>query len=300
MATSTETDAVEFLDPGFMRRLERLSLVSRRIFAGRMRGERLTKRRGESVEFADYRNYVCGDDLRFLDWNIYARLGQLFLKLFLQEEDLHVSVLFDQSRSMDWGDPSKWLYARRLAASLAYIGLINQDRVSLYGYADGLRTELSGVRGRRMMFKVIDLLRDAACDGVSDLPAACKQFAVRHPQPGVVVLLGDFFEKRGYEEGLRYLLGRRYDIFVVQILSPQEIDPPLMGDLQLTDLEDGDVAEVTVSRALLRRYRANLRAYCGRLETYCTARGIRYLRTGTDVPFEQVVLKYFRVRGLVQ
>jgi uncharacterized protein (DUF58 family) len=297
---STSLTSAELLDPEFMNKLDQLALVSRKIFAGKMRGERLTKRRGESVEFADYRRYVAGDDLRFLDWNIYARLNQLFLKLFLQEEDMHVSLLLDQSRSMDWGAPNKWLYARRLAAAVAYIGLINFDRVSLYTYGNGLQKELTGVRGRRLMFKVIEFLTTAECDGPGDLRAAARQFAIRHPQPGIVLLLSDFLDKAGYEEGFRFLLGRNYDLYAVQMLSPEEIEPAIVGDLRLTDVEDDDVAEVTVSRALINRYKQNLQAYCGQLKEYCTRRGMTYLFTSTAVPFDQIVLSYFRKRGLLK
>jgi uncharacterized protein (DUF58 family) len=290
----------QLLDPDFMARLDQLALVSRKVFAGKMRGERLTKRRGESVEFADYRNYVLGDDLRFLDWNIFARLEKLFIKLFLQEEDLHVSLLIDTSKSMDWGDPNKGLYARRVAAAIAYIGLINFDRVSLYTYANGLQDQLAGIRGRRWMFKIIDFLGRADYDGASNLPLAGKQFAIRHPQPGIVLLLSDFFEKAGYEDGLKFLLGRKYDLYLVQVLSPEEIDPALAGDLRLTDVEDDDVAEISVSHALLSRYRTNLQAYCESIKDYCTRRGINYLFTNTKVPFDQIILSYFRQRGLVQ
>ena len=283
-----------------MRRLEQLALVSRKIFAGKMRGERISKRKGESVEFADYRNYVVGDDLRFLDWNILARLDALFLKLFLEEEDLHISLLVDTSRSMDFGEPHKGVYARRIAAAIAYIGLVNYDRVSLYAYSNGLQYELTGVRGRRLMFKVIDFLTRVEYEGASNLPAACKQFAIRHPQPGIVLLLSDFFEKAGYEDGMRYLLGRNYDLYAVQILSPEEADPPLVGDLRLTDIEDDDAAEVTISRALLNRYKQNLRAYCQQLREYCTRRGVSYLFTTTEAPFDQIVLSYFRKRGLLK
>lgn len=300
MAQTTAKEQQVLLEPDFMQKLDQLSLVSRKIFAGKMRGERLTKRRGESAEFADYRNYVVGDDLRFLDWNVYARLNALFIKLFLQEEDLHVSILLDTSKSMDWGDPHKGLYARRVAAAVAYIGLVNFDRVSLYAYADGLQYELTGVRGRRMMFKVIEFLNRVEYEGASDLVAACRQFSIRHPQPGIVMLLSDFFEKGGYEEALRYLLGRRYDLYAIQLLSPEEIEPRLVGDLRLTDVEDDDVAEVTMGRALLNRYKQNLHAYCSELRDYCTRRGISYLFTGTDVPFDQIVLSYFRRRGLVK
>jgi uncharacterized protein (DUF58 family) len=296
----TAQQADQLLDPEFRTRLEQLSLVSRKIFAGKMRGERLSKRKGESAEFADYRNYVVGDDLRFLDWNIYARLDALFLKLFLQEEDLHISILLDVSRSMDWGEPHKGLYARRIAAAIAYIGLVNYDRVSIYAYSNGLQYELSGVRGRRLMFKVIDFLTRAEYDGVSNLGAACKQFAIRHPQPGIVLVLSDFFEKGGFEDGLRYLLGRNYDLYTVQVLSPEEVDPPLVGDLRLTDAEDDDVAEVTISRALINRYKRNLEAYCSHLREYCTRRGVSYLFTTTETPFDQIVLSYFRRRGLLK
>ncbi|MGB2985112.1 MAG: DUF58 domain-containing protein [Phycisphaerae bacterium] len=300
MAVVASSKSDELLDPEFMTKLDQLALVSRKIFAGKMRGERLTKRRGESVEFADYRSYVSGDDLRFLDWNVYARLDQLFLKLFLQEEDLHVSVLIDGSKSMDWGDPNKWLYARRIAAAIAYIGLVNFDRVSLYTHANGLQSELTGLRGRRLMFKAIEFLTKADCDGYSDLPTVGKQFAIRHPQPGIVMLLSDFYEKAGYEEGLRYLLGRNYDLYAIQILSPEEIVPKIAGDLRLTDVEDDDVAEVTVGRALINRYKQNLQAYCRQLKEYCTRRGINYLFTSTEVPFDQIVLSYFRQRGLLK
>ena len=300
MATLTQQSADELLDPEFMNKLDQLELVSRKIFAGKMRGERRSKKKGQSVEFADYRHYVVGDDLRFVDWNIYARLDKLFLKLFLEEEDLHVSFLIDSSKSMDWGTPGKSLYARRIAAALAYIGLVNYDRISLYAYSDGLQYEMAGVRGRRLMFKVIDFLTKVQCEGGNNLTETCKQFIIRHPQPGIVIVLSDFFEKGGYEQGLRYLLSRKYDIYCIQILCPEEIEPTLTGDLQLKDIEDDDVAEVTISRALLNRYKQNLTAYCGSLKDFCTRRGIHYMFTSSEVPFDEVVINYFRNRGLIQ
>lgn len=300
MALSTREKNDELLDPEFMAQIERLQYVSRKIFAGKMRGERKSKRRGESVEFADYRPYVVGDDLRFLDWNILARLDRLFLKLFLEEEDLHISILLDASKSMDWGEPSKGLYAKRVTAALAYIGLCNFDRVSIYTYANGLTQELAGVRGRRLMFKVMEFLTKLEFDGASNLSLACKQQVIRHPQRGILLVLSDFFDKGGFEEGLRYLLGRDLDIYAIQLLSPEEINPELAGDLRLLDVEDEDVAEVTISRALLNRYQQNLQAYCGSLKEFCTRRGISYFFTGTDVPFDQVVLSYLRRRGLLK
>ncbi len=301
MATASQKPQAEpLLSPEFMTRLDRLELLSRKIFAGRMKGERRSKRKGESVEFADYRNYVVGDDLRFLDWNIYARLERLLIKLFMEEEDLNVTVLFDVSRSMDWGDPHKGLYAKRVAAALAYIGLVNFDRVSLYGYANQLSHEMRGVRGRRLVSQVIRFLEQIPYGGPSYFSAVAKRFATQHKGGGVVVVVSDFLDKGGYADGLRYLLSRNLDIYVIQVLSPEEIDPTLAGDLKLVDVEDEDVAEVTISKPLLGKYKAMLTGYCTSLKDYCTQRGITYLFTSTRVPFDTLVMSYLRQRGLLR
>lgn len=290
----------ELLDPDFMTRLEQLEIVSRKIHASRQKGERKSKRRGESAEFADYRNYVVGDDIRHIDWNIYARLDRLFLKLFLEEEELNVTVLLDSSRSMDYGEPSKLLYAKRITAAMAYLGLCRSHRVNLYAYNDSLAAQLAGLRSRLVMPRVVQFLQNLTPDGRSHFTAAARQFALRHTQKGVVLILSDFLDKGGFDDGLRYLLGRQLDIYVLQILSPQEIEPELTGDLKLVDCEDQDVAEITVSRPLLNKYQANLRAYCESLRDYCLRRGITYLLAPTTHPFETLVLKYLRQRGLVR
>ncbi len=288
------------LDPDFMQRLEQLEIISRKIFASRQKGERRSKRKGESAEFADYRNYVVGDDLRHIDWNIYARLDRLFLKLFLEEEDLNITVLLDVSKSMDVGEPSKALYAKRVAAAMAYIGLCNYDRVNLYAYNDAIANHVSGLRSRKMLPRVIQFLEETPVQGKSHFAAAARQFASRHTQKGIVLVLSDFLDKGGFDQGLRYLLGRQFDIYVLQTLSPQEVTPELAGDLKLVDCEDEDVAEITVSKTLLDRYKANLEAYCESLRSYCSQRGINYLLATTDHPFETLVLNYLRQRGLLR
>lgn len=290
----------ELLSADFMTRLDALELVSRRIFVGRLKGERRSKRKGDSVEFADYRNYVVGDDLRFLDWNIYARLERLLIKLFLEEEDLNVSVLLDCSRSMDWGNPHKGLYVKRVAAALAYLGLVNYDRVSLYGFAGGIVHEMRGVRGRRLSSQMLRFLQGLPLEGPSRFADAARRFALRHRGGGVVVVIGDFLDKGGYADGLRFLVGRNLDLYVIHVLSPEEIDPPLAGDLRLIDVEDDEHAEVTVGRPLLARYRSILAAYCTELKNYCTRRGITYLFTSTKVPFDSLILGYLRQRGLIR
>src|ERR1700736_5946228 len=133
-----ETQAQLLLDPQFLARLEQLELVSRKIFLGRLKGERRSKRKGQSVEFADYRNYVVGDDLRFLDWNLYGRLDKLFIRLFMEEEDLHFYILIDNSMSMNYGNPTKLYYAKQVAAALGFVGLVNMDRVIVEAFNDRL------------------------------------------------------------------------------------------------------------------------------------------------------------------
>src|SRR5919107_1048216 len=287
------------LSPAFMARLDQLDVMSRKILAGKMKGERRSKRRGQSVEFADFRNYVVGDDLRFIDWNIYARLDKLFLKLFLEEEDLSLYVLMDVSKSCDYGSPNKALHMKRVAAALGYIGLVNYNRVTIAAVAEGVVADTGAMRGRRKVSQMIDFIGKLKPQGASHFTEAAKRFALQHRTKGVCVVLSDFFIKDGFENGLRYVAGGKYDLFAVQALSPQEIDPDLQGDLKLRDVEDDDMAEVSITQPLIKQYKANLNAYCLALKDYVTKRGGTYLSPSAAVPFDTLVLNYLRERGLL-
>ena len=200
-----------------------------------MKGERKSKRRGSSVEFAEHRNYSFGDDLRHIDWNVYGRLDKLFLKLFLEEEDLHVYTLLDTSLSMDFGDPTKLHYGKQVAAALAFIGLVNHDRVLLDTFSAGLDQGLHGIRGGRRCGASSSTSSSSSATGSSNLTAAAREFAIRHAGKGVVVVISDFLDKHGYQDALRYLLARNMDIYVVHVLSQEEVEPELVGDLRLVD-----------------------------------------------------------------
>ncbi len=298
-ATRTET----LLTPAFMHQLDRLDVRSRKMLRGTMQGERRSKKRGQSVEFADYRNYVVGDDLRRIDWNLYARLDKLFLRLFLEEEDLTVSIILDTTASMDYGEPNKLLYAKRLAAALGYVALTHYNRLSLYAFSDTVSDRAEGMRGRRPIARMVawlDGLRPAKASG--SLADVCKKLATLHRQPGVVIFISDFFDKGDLAEAFRYFAADRFDAYALQLLSPQEEDPTrggVAGDLKLTDIEDGSVAEVSVSKPLLERYQANLRAYKEQVRDAAVKRGLTYLTATTDETVERVVLQYFRERGLL-
>src|SRR5919204_71414 len=213
-----ETQTQPLLDPEFLTRLEQLELVSRKIFLGRLKGERRSKKKGQSVEFADYRNYVIGDDLRFLDWNLYARLDRLFLRLFMEEEDLHVYILLDNSLSMDFGTPTKLHYAKQVAAALGFIGLVNLDRVVIEAFNDRLTQTMPAARGRRSLWRLMDFLQKIEPAGPSDLRQALRTFSLTCSGKGIVVLLTDLMDKGGYEDALRYLIARQLDIYVIHIL----------------------------------------------------------------------------------
>jgi len=289
-----------------MRTLDRLDVMSRKILRGKQQGERRSKKKGQSVEFADYRAYVVGDDLRFIDWNLYARLDKLFLRLFMEEEDLSVSLVIDASASMDYGDPNKLLYAKRVAAALGYIGLVHYNRVNLYAFNDTIVDHLTGLRGRRPIPRMLGFLQNQQPNPDEARPGhfeqVCKRLAILQRQPGVVVLISDFFDKGDFAAGLRYLASDRHDVYAIQLLSPQETDPTsggVIGDLRLFDVEDGDIAEVSVTGALVKKYQANMQAYCAHVREQCMKRGIMYLMSETSVPFDGLVLKYLRQRGLL-
>jgi len=305
----------DLLSPDFVARIARLDLASRKIFAGRMKGERRSKKRGESVEFADHRPYVVGDDLRHIDWNIYGRMDRLFLKLFQEEEDLSLHVVLDCSASMNTGEPSKFRFAQQAAAALGYIGLVNYNRVALTaiggvgaGQGDdratqtnpgGVLATLSRLRGRRRAHEMGDWLCNLEPAGATDFEEAAKRIALSRQGKGVMVVISDFFFKEGYEQGLRYLVGRGYDVFICQVLSPQEMDPPLGGDLRLKDIEDADRAEVTISAPLLKRYKENLAAYCDALRAFCARRDMMHLLVTSDTSLEDLILERMRRGGLL-
>jgi uncharacterized protein (DUF58 family) len=294
-------DAEPLLTPAFVRKLEQFDIAVHRVFAGRTRGERRSKRRGQSVEFADHKNYVVGDDLRHIDWNIFARLERLFVKLFLEEEDITLHVLIDASASMDFGSPTKGLFARRLAAALGYIGLSNMNRVSVQPFAAGLMPGTPVLRGKHQTPRLMDFLEGLRPQGVgSDLLPSFKSFAVKRGGQGVVVVISDFFDKAGYERAFSYLLGLKMDVYVVHLLAEEEVSPDFVGDLKLIDAEDGDEAEITVSAPLLAKYRATVEAFRGGLRDFCTRRGMQYLFVSNRSPFEQVVLTVLRRQGLLR
>ncbi|MGI6414573.1 MAG: DUF58 domain-containing protein [Thermoguttaceae bacterium] len=295
-----QTSAADLLSAELLAKLERMELVSRKIFRGRMKGERRSRRKGQSVEFADFRNYVPGDDLRFIDWNTYARLDRLFLKMFMEEEDLHFYALIDTSPSMDFGEPTKFHYARQLAAALGFIGLVRGDRVKVLPIGESAGRAAPVLRGRHQLWRMLEYLNGLEPGETFTLADAAKSFCLRNSGKGILVLITDLMDKSGYEAALRYLLAQDFDIYLIHLLSAEEYEPAVQGDLRLIDCEDGDVAEVTVTAPLLKRYKQTLHAFIEGARDFCSRRGIMYFPARNDLPVERLISGYLRERGLVR
>ena len=297
-APPQRSDPEALLSPDFLRRLERLRLLSRRTFLGRQRGERRSPRRGASVEFADFRNYVPGDDPRYLDWNACARLSRLFLKLFVEEEDLYVSVLVDTSESMGFGAPSKAQCAKQAAAAISYIALCSLDRLFVHAFAPGLGEGMGPLRGRGCAPRYLRWLGELPVGGGTDFAGALKAFALQAAKPGIAVVLSDFLAP-DYQAGLKALVQRKFDITAIQVLAPEEVTPELAGDLRLVDSETGETREISVTRGLLRDYQRRRAGFEAEFDRFCLRYGINGLRLTAGESFDDLVLKALWRRRLV-
>lgn len=286
------------LDTAFLRRLERLALRVRRSIPGQMKGEQRSPRRGASVEFTDYREYVSGDDLRHVDWNLAARLDRLFVKLFVEEEDLLLALLIDTSQSMDFGTPTKFRCAVQIAATLGYIALTSHDRVCVYPCAGQPALPLPVQRGRPGILPFLRYLGQLHPAGSTRFATSLHRYAGDTHHRGIVVVLSDCLAP-DWSEGLKALMARGYQVTLIHILAPEEILPQLTGDLRIIDSETGQAIDVSITPAVLARYRHTLNAFRTRVEHFCHRHSIQYLHIASDMPVETVVLRALQRIGLV-
>ncbi|HEX2622918.1 MAG TPA: DUF58 domain-containing protein, partial [Phototrophicaceae bacterium] len=287
------------------RKFDQLMLVASRVRAGAIKGERRSIKRGTSIEFADYRNYAPGDDLRRLDWNVYARLDRPYIKLLEDEEDLAVHVVLDASASMDWGDETspeynKLLFGRRLFAGLGYISLVSNDRLRMSALSGGGLEQFGPVRGRGQSIALLKFAHQLKAGGVTDLNVALKDYASRAGRPGLCFIISDMFSPSGYLDGVNTLLGKGYEVILMHVLSPDEVTPPLNGDLRLVDIETGLAQEVSVDSTMREMYIRRLEGWRDDIRAECVKRGVHYLPLVTDVSWEKVILYDLRRLGVVK
>ena len=286
-------------DEGFLRQLERLGVLMKQPARGGLKGGRRSVKRGQSVEFADYRDYALGDDLRQLDWNVYARLERLFVKLFVEEEDVTITFLLDASPSMAFGRPEKLLFAKRAIAALGYIALAGEDRVVLTALTGRTARRQSGLRGAGRVFRLLgNLSAIQPTEGPTDLLASARHAGAQLSGRGVVVLLSDLLDPSS-ERVLRELAATGSELIVLHVLSPDELDPQLEGDLKLVDSESGERIDVTVDLATIDDYKARLGAWQDGLADLATKRRASYVPLSSDVNLNDLVFAELRRRRVV-
>lgn len=297
----------QLFDAQFLKKLEMLTLVAKQLFRGDSRGERRSTAHGASVEFSDFRPYVQGDDFRRIDWNAYAKFETLMLRLFVEEQELGVHILLDCSRSMDYGDPKKFDYARRLAAAIAYMALANTDRVSFTPLSvvqndeDLLLGATSApLRGKAGIVRLMDMLSTMKPAGKTDLNAALGRFALRVQRAGLVVVVSDLLSETGFEDGMKRLRYGKHDVTIVHTLAPQELTPELLGDVRLVDMETDVGVDVTANRATMQAYARRLAAFLQEIQSFAHQSGCSYVLGNTGTSFEDLVLRQFRTLGLAR
>ena len=284
----------------FRRRIDRLHLHSRSVFRGKFKGERRSTNKGTGVEFADYRVYELGNDLHHVDWNVYARLDRLFIKLFRAEEDLPVSILLDNSKSMDFGEPTKFSHAKQLAAALGYIGLAGLDRVAIHVFSNRARPIVPPTYGKAQFLRMSRALEAVNVGGQTDM-ATCLKYLITHSrQAGAAVIISDFLDINSYTSSLKQLLARKFDLTLIQILADAEINPQILGEWRLEDSETGTAKEITIDEGTHADYKRRLDSYCSELRQFCVNRGANYVRITNQTPIEQVVLRDLQEIGFVQ
>ena len=287
------------ITPELLRRLEQFQLLAARHAKSSAKGERRSRARGQSVEFADHRSYTPGDDFRYLDWNLFGRLDRLFLKLYEEERELPVTIFLDASESMTFGTPRKFDCARQIAAAVGYVALCGFDRVSVIAFPDNpseaaARGALRSVRGRRSSIQFFQNLTGLSAQGSTALNDALRRGALEARRAGGAVVLSDFLDPAGYDQGLSALVARGFQVSAVQILALEEVNPSAFGDLRLVDSESGWTEEVTFGRYRLSAYQKTVQNFCQRLREFCAKRGINYFMTRSDASLEQLLLKQLR------
>lgn len=287
-------------DDAFLRKIELLHLASKRIASGTIQAARRSKRLGAGVEVRDFRPYTAGDDLRHIDWNYFGSTRDLIVRLFEEEEDLHIYFLVDVSPSMGLPDGAKLRYAKRVAGALAYIGLSNLDRVSVVPFAGDVVATLPPSRGRSQIWKVFRFLDQEFAAAGTDARQAFRNFATRTSRPGLAVVISDFYDHGAFAEGLDALRYHRFEPLVVQVYDERDLRPSLKGDLEVVDCETGDTVRVTVTPGLLRRYAEAHEELAEAVRGYCRQKNVLHARAPVQLPFDELVLGVFRAGGFLR
>lgn len=292
----------DLFDAAFLGRVEQLALLARRMSTSGSRANRKSRIVGSGIEFADHRGYTPGDDLRSVDWKLFARTERLNLRLYEEEEDLSVYFLVDRSTSMTMapeGEHTQFERALQVSAALAYIALGNLDRVAIVPFGHDVQAAMRPVRGKNQFFKVLRALSAIQPGGGTDIGASLGQWLRGQPRPGLAVVISDFFDAKGLGDALRLLAYRGFEPMVLQLVDRSLLEADAQGDLSIVDVETGEVRDIVLTPALLERYRAAFEELSHDVERAARAANARSLQVDLSIPFDDVVMRVFRVGGFL-
>ncbi len=288
------------MDKNFFRKLDRLLISTRRLAKGRGGGMRRSSGRGSSIEFSDYKEYTVGDDFRYIDWNAYARFDRLFIKLFMEEQETMVTVFLDTSKSMDFGKPNKSVLTRELAAVFSYIALSGLDRLTIATLKGGNIQKSSVFSGKQSFFKVYDYIESIEFGGETYITRAMKDAHFLGSKGGISIVISDLFSKDGYEDGIDYLLYRGQDVVLINVLSPEEMNPSLDGSIELIDSEDGSKLNIMANSSIIKNYKQNVENFLNTNREYCHSRGVHYIHLISDMDIERIVFDILMGQGILR
>ena len=281
-----------FLDDAFLKKLEKLKLITSKSGRSPQRGEHRSWQSGEGFEFLDYRKYHLGDDLRYVDWSVYGRLDKLFIKLFHAEKGQTAHILLDTSLSMEAGNPSKDITAKKLAAALSYICLSNLDKTGLMAFNDKIVEVKSPARGKKQFPEVLKFLLSQKPSAQTDVNGCLAEYASICKNPGIAIIISDLFDSKGYQEGLKVLAYRNFDINLIQVMDHEELFWSKTGNLLLHETETGEKKVTIVDKYLLELYQKKINAFVFNIKSYCGHYGINYFLCNTSILFEDLLTDY--------
>lgn len=266
------------IDEAFLAEVEALQTVLRNNIAGMFGGNHQAKTFGSSCEFADYRDYVPGDDMTKIDWNVYARFDKLYQKLYLDERQMHTKIYIDASRSMQHGSLEKSEQAIRLAAAFAYLSVCEMDKVSIYAIRDGrIEDVITGMVGKDSYLNYVNKLNDIEFDSAVSISEAILPSNIGRGD-GYSIIISDFLTDEDYESAIDRLAERKRDILCVQVLSREELNPQFRGKMHLFDSENpANFFRKKIDKDRVNAYKEALSYVINRIKTYCESRGGHYL-----------------------
>ena len=294
-----------YLNDEFFSRLETLSLELKADLAGFFGGKHLVRTYGQTVEFADYREYALGDDIRRIDWNLYSRFEKYFLKLFTDERQMHTQIFIDCSASMGKDNPTKAAYTMATAAALGYLSVHNMDKVSYHLISGDTASDPYGtIVGKKAFFRAISDLETMEFDGESDISSAVVKCPTTGNNDGLTVIISDFFTEHDWKRAVDYLTYKKRQVLLVQILTPEERDPSYTGRVNLIDIESEDFSDsknmrINIDRSAQLAYEEAMKDFLEDLHSFCNSRGASFVSVCTDQPIERMLFKELLKVGIM-